>query len=334
MISPFSQIDVTRGSVKIGDDVVITAGTRILSHSAVESELNPDRDPRTETVIEDGVFIGVNSVVLPGVRIGKDAIVGAGLGAALTGTRPVVEMNFSDHMVIGLEQIMNQIAKVKYMFGGKATVPLLLRANEGAGFNAAGQHSGTNHTIFAHLPGVKVIAPATPAGAKGLTKTAIRSDDPVISFEHKASYSQTGEVPTNEDFTIPLGEAAVLREGADVTIVATQRMVYEALDVAEELAEELSIEVIDPQSLYPLDTSTIQDSVRKTGRLVVADESPLSYGTHAEIVARVVEESFYSLDAPIKRVGIPDLPIPFAPTLEDEVLPTATEIERAVLDMY
>ncbi|WP_251329707.1 alpha-ketoacid dehydrogenase subunit beta [Haloplanus pelagicus] len=261
--------------------------------------------------------------------ISETAQVGSGVGAAATGLRPVVNVSYSDFIAICFEPLMNQAAKMQYMFAGATTMPLTVRAIEGAGFNAAAQHSGTVHTLVSHLPGLKAVAPATPRGSKGLMKACVRSDDPVVFFEHKNIYEQTGPVPEDEDFTIPIGEAAVLREGADVTVVATQQLVAEALSVAEERTD-VDVEVIDPQSLSPLDTATIAESVEKTGRLIVADESPLSYGFHAEVVTRVVENEFYSLDVPVQRVGVPDTPVPFSPPLEDEILPTAEEIDLAV----
>ena len=262
--------------------------------------------------------------------IAEAGFVGAATGAAATGTRPVVEIMFSDFMGVSMEQTMNQMAKMRYMFGGKTEMPVTVRTTEGGGMGAASQHSGTVHTWVAHFPGLKAVAPGTPASAKGLTKTAIRSDDPVFVFENKMIYEQSGDVPTDEDFTVPLGEASVEREGEDVTVVATQRMVGESLGVAEELEGDVSVEVVDPRSLYPLDTETIVDSVEKTGRLVVADESPLSYGVHAEVATRVMESAFYSLDAPIQRVGTPDTHMPFSPPLEQEVLPDGEGVREAI----
>jgi len=262
--------------------------------------------------------------------IAEAGYIGAAVGAAATGTRPVAELMFSDFIGVSMEQIMNQMAKMRYMFGGKTDMPVTIRATEGGGMGAASQHSGTVHTWVAHFPGLKAVAPGTPAAAKGLTKAAIRSDDPVFVFENKMIYEQTGEVPTDEDFVTPIGEASVVREGDDVTVVATQRLVGESLDVAEELDGDVSVEVIDPQSLYPLDTETIVESVEKTGRMVVADESPLSYGTHAEIVTRAQEEAFFSLDAPIQRVGTPDTHMPFSTPLEQEVLPDGEGVQDAI----
>ncbi|HET7323540.1 MAG TPA: alpha-ketoacid dehydrogenase subunit beta, partial [Halococcus sp.] len=262
--------------------------------------------------------------------ISEAGYIGAATGAAATGLRPVPELMFSDFIGVSMEQIMNQMAKMRYMFGGKIEMPITVRATEGGGMGAASQHSGTVHTWIAHFPGLMAVTPGTPEAAKGLLKSAIRSDDPVFFFENKMIYEQSGEVPTDEDFTIPLGEASVEREGEDITVVATQRLVGESLSVADELAGETDVEVIDLRSLYPLDTDTIVESLDKTGRLVVADESPLSYGTQAEVVSRAVENAFYSLDAPIQRVGVPDTHMPFSPALESEVLPDGDDVRNAI----
>ena len=307
---------------------------------AMREELERDED--VFLIGEDiGVFGGVLEVTgdlyddfgperIKDTPISEAGFMGAATGAAATGTRPVVELMFSDFAGVAMEQIMNQMAKMRYMFGGKAEMPVTVRTTEGGGMGAASQHSGTIHSWIAHFPGLKAVAPGTAASAKGLTKAAIRSDDPVFVFENKMIYEQKGAVPTDEDFTVPIGEAAIEREGEDVTVVATQRLVGESLQTAENMADDTSVEVIDPRSLYPLDIDTIVESVKKTGRLIVADESPLSYGTHAEIVARVQEEAFFSLDAPIQRVGTPDTHIPFSPPLEQEVLPSGDDVREAI----
>ncbi|MFQ3294894.1 MAG: pyruvate/2-oxoglutarate/acetoin dehydrogenase E1 component [Halobacteriales archaeon] len=300
---------------------------------------------RDESVVvygEDvGEFGGVNAVTgdlmqqygedrVVDTPISEAGFIGAAVGAAASGMRPVPEIMFVDFIGVPMEQIHNQLAKMRYMFGGKADLPVTIRTTEGGGQRAASQHSSSYHTWFAHLPGVKAATPGSPRAAKGLLKSAIRSDDPVIFFENKVMYENEGEVPTDEGFTIPLGEAHVEREGDDVTVVASQRLVNESLTVAEEMAATTDVEVIDIQSLYPMDTNTILDSVEKTGRLVVADESPLSYGSHGEVISRVVEDGFYSLDAPIQRVGIPDVHIPFSPPLEDDVVPSGDEVRAAI----
>jgi acetoin:2,6-dichlorophenolindophenol oxidoreductase subunit beta len=281
--------------------------------------------------VTSGLFDEFGARRVRDTPISEAGFMGAATGAAATGTRPVVELMFSDFAGVSMEQIMNQMAKMRYMFGGKAEMPVTVRTTEGGGMGAASQHSGTIHTWIAHFPGLKAVAPGTAASAKGLTKSAIRSDDPVFVFENKMIYEQQGAVPVDEEFTIPIGEAAIEREGKDVTVVATQRLVGESLATADRLADSgIDTEVIDVRSLYPLDTETIVESVRKTGRLIVADESPLSYGTHAEIIARVQEEAFFSLDAPIQRVGTPDTHIPFSPPLEQEVLPGGDDVREAI----
>ncbi|WP_226481623.1 alpha-ketoacid dehydrogenase subunit beta [Natrinema amylolyticum] len=317
-----------------------TMTVREAIRQALREELERDED--VYVMGEDvGLFGGVLEVTsglleefgeerIRDTPISEAGFMGAATGAAATGTRPVVELMFSDFAGVSMEQIMNQMAKMRYMFGGKADMPVTVRTTEGGGMGAASQHSGTVHSWIAHFPGLKAVVPGTPASAKGLTKAAIRSNDPVFVFENKMIYEQSGEVPTDEEFTVPLGEAAVEREGEDVTVVATQRLVGESLGAAETLEGEVSVEVIDPRSLYPLDVDTIVESVEKTGRLVVADESPLSYGTHAEIVARVQEDAFFSLDAPIQRVGTPDTHIPFSPHLEEEVLPGDDDVRAAI----
>ncbi|UTF55762.1 alpha-ketoacid dehydrogenase subunit beta [Natronosalvus rutilus] len=262
--------------------------------------------------------------------ISEAAQVGGAVGAAATGLRPVVELSFSDFIGVCFDQIMNQAGKTRYMFGGASEVPLVLRATEGAGLSAAAQHSGTVHTLVSHLPGIKTVAPSTPTAAKGLIKSSIRSPDPVVFFENKTIYDERGEVPTSDDHTIPIGEASIEHLGEDVTVVATQRLFSEAMSVAQDLEGDVSVEVIDPRTLYPLDAETIIESVAKTGRLVIADESPMSYGFHAEVSSRVVEDGFFTLDAPPQRVGVPDTPIPFAPGLEKEVLPNGADIKRAI----
>jgi pyruvate/2-oxoglutarate/acetoin dehydrogenase E1 component len=262
--------------------------------------------------------------------ISEAGFVGAGVGAAMTGLRPVLDVSFADFLGVPFEQLFNQASKMRYMLDGSVDVPIAIRSKEGAGQSGAAQHSKTPHAMFAHMTGLKVVAPGTPRAAKGLFKAAIRSNDPVLFFENKLLYEDHGEVPTSDDFTVPIGEARVAREGSDVTLVATQRLLRDALAVADDLAGEVDVEVVDPQSLYPLDTETIADSVAKTHRLVVADESPLSYGIHAEIVTRVVEEAFFSLDAPVERIGVPDTPLPYSPNLESAVLPDEDEIRGAL----
>lgn len=259
--------------------------------------------------------------------ISEAGFVGAGIGAALNGIRPVVEVMYVDFFGVACEQMLNQAAKLRYAHGDAIPMPVTFRTTEGAAGGQAPQHSSTMHTWFAHLPGVKAVAPGTPHATKGALKAAIRSDDPVVFFENKSTYAYEGEVPV-DDYVHPLGEASVERAGDDVTVVATQRLLHEALELADEHDQDL--EVIDPVSLYPLDVETIANSLRKTGRLVIADESTLSYGLHGEIMARVVEEEFFELDAPPQRVGVPDVHVPFSPPLEETVTPTKEDIANAI----
>jgi pyruvate dehydrogenase E1 component beta subunit len=248
--------------------------------------------------------------------ISEAGFVGAGVGAALTGMRPVVEIMFIDFTTACMDMILNQMAKMHYMFGGKGKVPMVLRVNVGAGRGTAAQHSQSFHSLFMHTPGLYVAAPATPYDAKGLLIEAIRNDNPVIFVEHKRLYNTRGSVP-EEMYTIPFGKAEVRREGHDVTVVATHALVQSALEAAEEVAGAgISAEVIDPRTLSPLDGEAILSSVRKTGRLLVADEDHKRCGVAAEISAMVAEEAIEYLKAPILRNCSPDTPVPFSPPLE------------------
>jgi len=265
--------------------------------------------------------------------ISESAIIGAAVGAAITGTRPVAEIMFGDLTALAMDQIANQAAKIHYMFGGQVEVPLVIRTPFGAGVNIAAHHSQSLEAWFMHVPGLYVAVPSTPYDAKGLLKTAIRGSNPVFFCEHKLLYPIEGEVP-EEEYTVPFGVADVKREGSDVTIVATLYMVHKALNAAEELeAEGISVEVVDPRTLAPLDKQTIISSVKKTGRLVVVSEDCKTAGVSAEIAAVVAEEAIDYLDAPIKRVAEPDTPIPFSPPLEQYVIPNEKSIIKAVREI-
>lgn len=265
--------------------------------------------------------------------ISEAAIVGSGLGAAAAGLRPVVEIMYSDFMGIPFDQIMNNVGLMRYMFGGKLDLPLTIRSVDGGGFSAAAQHSKTLHSLIMHLPGIRVVCVSTPYDAKGLLKASIRHDDPVFFFEHANVFNRTGEVPT-EEYTLELGQAAVEREGSDVTVVATQAMLYEAFDAAAELEGEIDLEIVSPRTLDPLDIDTIAESVEKTGRAVVVDEPTLSASAQSEIVSQINEEAFWRLDAPIKRLGVPNVPIPFSPPLEEEVIPNSDDIVAEVRSLF
>lgn len=263
--------------------------------------------------------------------ISETAIMGITLGAASTGMRPVAEIMFMDFIGVCMDEIVNQAAKIRYMFGGKALVPMVIRVPAGGGLSAAAQHSQCLEAWLTHVPGLKVVAPSTPYDAKGLLKASIRDDDPVVFIEHKALYDALqGEVP-EEDYIIPLGKADVKREGKDITVVATMKMVHEALAAAETLQQEgISVEVVDLRSLVPLDKETILQSVKKTSRVVVAEEAIKRNGYGAEIASMIAEEVFDYLDGPVKRVAAKNTPIPFSPNLEKYVLPGAEDIVRAV----
>jgi len=261
--------------------------------------------------------------------ISEAGITGLGVGAAMTGLRPVVDIMFGDFLTLVMDQLANQAAKTHYMSGGKLKVPLTLRTTMGATRRSAAQHSQSLHAWVAHVPGLKVVLPSTPADAKGLLKTAIRDDNPVVFIEDKMDYSVKGEVPGGE-YTIPFGVADVKRAGDDVTIVATSSMVRVALAAADQLeAEGISVEVIDPRTLAPLDENALVRSAEKTGRAIVVDEGHRSYGAGAELAAVIAERAFYSLDAPVTRLGALDVPIPFSPALEDETVPTPDTVAAA-----
>lgn len=262
--------------------------------------------------------------------ISENAIIGVGVGAAITGMRPIAEIMFGDLTALAIDQICNQAAKIRYMFGGQASVPLVVRTPFGAGVNIASHHSQSLEAWFMHTPGLYVAVPATPYDAKGLLKTAIRGNAPVFFVEHKLLYPMKGLIP-EEDYTVLLGVADVKKEGTDVTIVATLFMVYKALAAAEQLSKEgISAEVIDPRTLAPLDKNAIVKSVKKTGRILIVSEDCKTAGVSSEIAAIVAEEAIDYLDAPIKRVAEPDTPIPFSPTLEKFVIPDEKSIMKAV----
>jgi pyruvate dehydrogenase E1 component beta subunit len=262
--------------------------------------------------------------------ISESAIIGAASGAAVTGLRPVAEIMFVDFVGVCFDQIYNQAAKFRYMFGGKAKTPMVVRTMIGAGFRAGAQHSQTLHPLFTSVPGLKVVMPTNAYDAKGLLIEAIRDDDPVIFMESKTLYDTEAEVP-DEAYRIPFGEANILREGKDATIVGFGSMVLRAKAVADVLAKEgFDIEVIDPRTTSPLDEDTILESVEKTGRLVIVDESPPRCSLASDISALVADKAFSALKAPIKAVTCPHTPVPFAPNLEDEFMPNPRRIEAAL----
>src|SRR5947199_8932851 len=286
------------------------------------------RDPTVFIIGEDVAEAGTPFKVLSGLveefgparvidsPISEAGITGLAVGAAMTGMRPVVDIMFGDFLTLVMDQLVNQAAKAHYMSGGKLTVPMTLRTTLGATRRSAAQHSQSLQAWVAHAPGLKVALPATPADAKGLMKTAIRDDNPVVVFEDKMNFATKGPVPDDDDFVLPLGVADVKREGEDVTIVATSSMVYVALEAADLLAADgISAEVVDPRTLVPLDRDALVRSAQKTGRVIVVDEGHQSYGASAELAATIAAGAFWELDAPVQRAGALDVPIPFSPVL-------------------
>lgn len=296
------------------------------------------RDSRVYILGEDVAEAGTPFKVLSGLveEFGSERVVdtpiseagftGVAVGAAMTGMRPVVDIMFGDFVTLTMDQMANQAAKVHYMSGGKWKVPMVMRTTLGAARRSAAQHSQSLHAWFSHVPGLKVVLPSTPYDAKGLLKTAIRDENPVIFFEDKMMYKMKGPVPA-EDYTIPLGVADVKREGRDVTIVATSSMVQVALEAAKMLEEiGISAEVIDPRTTWPLDEQTLIESAKKTSRAIVVDEGYARYGVTAEIAAVIAEGAFYNLDGPVRRIGAMHVPIPFSPPLEDATVPNENSV--------
>lgn len=263
--------------------------------------------------------------------ISEAGFIGAGLGAACAGMRPVVELMYMDFTLVAMDQIINQVAKTRYIFGGKAKIPLVIRGQQGVGRGNAATHSQSLEAIFMHFPGVKVAMPSTPADAAGLLRTAIRDDNPVMFFEHKALYTIKDDVPDDNDFIIPFGVADIKKVGNDVTVIATHTYVQKALNVANKLEKEgISVEVIDPRTLVPLDIDTLTESVKKTGRCVIVHEAHRTCGVGAELAAEISERAFKYLDAPILRLGAKACPLPFNIGLENAVVPQEQDIYNAV----
>jgi pyruvate dehydrogenase E1 component beta subunit len=300
------------------------------------------RDPKVVLMGEDVAEAGTTFKVLTGLvdEFGKDRIIdtpiseagftGIGVGAAMTGMRPIVDIMFGDFLMIIMDQVANQAAKIHYMSGGKWKVPLVIRATMGATRRSAAQHSQSLHAWPSHIPGLKVVVPSTPYDAKGLFKAAVREDNPVVVFEHKISYRKVkGPVP-DEDYVIPLGVADVKRQGIDITLIALSSMVQVALGAAKMLEEVgISAEVVDPRTTWPLDEKTLVESVKKTSRCIVIDEGYFRYGVTGELASVIQEQAFFDLDGPVRRLGAMHVPIPFSPPLEDATVPT----ERQVFDL-
>jgi pyruvate dehydrogenase E1 component beta subunit len=296
------------------------------------------RDPTVFLMGEDVAEAGTPFKVLTGLAgefgtnriidtpISEAGFTGLGVGAAMTGMRPIVDIMFGDFVGLIMDQMVNQAAKVHYMSGGKWKVPMVLRTTLGATRRSAAQHSQSLQAWFAHIPGLKVVMPSTPYDAKGLMKSAIRDDNPVVFYEDKMMFRYKGPVPA-EEYTIPLGVADIKRPGDDITIVATSSMVQVALGAAKMLEEaDISAEVVDPRTLWPLDEKTIIESVKKTSRAIVVDEGYQRYGVTSEIAAVIAEGAFHYLDGPVKRIGAMHVPIPFSPSLEDATVPSEQQV--------
>ncbi len=276
--------------------------------------------------ITKGLYEKFGSKRIMDMPISESVIIGSALGCALTGLRPIAEIMFIDFTCVCMDQIVNQVAKIRYMLGGQVRVPLVIRTQGGAGKSAAAQHSQSLESWFVHTPGIKVVMPSTPYDVKGLLKSCIREDNPIIFIEHKLLYNAKGEIPDG-DYTIPIGKADIKREGNDVTIATYSRMVLFALEAANILEKEgISVEIIDLRTLSPLDMDVISESVKKTGRLLTVEEGNKSVGVGAEIVSRVLEKAFDYLDAPPRRLASRDVPIPFNRNLEGAVLPDIQKI--------
>jgi len=312
-------------------------------NEAMQEEMH--RDANVFLMGEDvGVFGGVFGVSagmleefgeerVRDTPISEAAIVGAGLGAALVGMRPIVEIMFADFVTVAMDQVVNQVAKARYMSGGKADVPLTLRIVNGAPGSAAAQHSQSPEAWFMNVPGLKIALPATPYDAKGLLKTAIRGNDPVLFFEHKMLYAVTGEVP-REDYTVPFGEAVIRQEGDAATVIAIGGVLPKVMEAAAQLAaDDIIIEVIDPRTLVPLDIETMVTSVKKTGRAIIVHEAHRRAGPGAEIAALLAEQAIGYLDAPILRLATKNVPFPYNPDLERFILPSVEDVVAAVKDV-
>ncbi len=299
------EMRLDRSVFLIGEDVA-EAGTPFKITSGLVEEFG------TERVID--------------TPISEPGFMGLAVGAAMTGSRPIVDIMFGDFLFLIMDQLCNQAAKAHYMSGGKLNVPLVVRTNLGATRRSAAQHSQSLHALVSHIPGLKVAMPSSAYEAKGLLKTAIRDDNPVVIFEDKLMYQDKADVPEDE-YLIPFGEAAVLQEGNQVTLIGTSSMRQVCEEAALILSDEkISVEIIDPRTLVPLDEKTILNSAKKTGRVIVVDEGHQNFGVTAEIASRISEKAFYYLDAPVIRMGAMDVPVPFSPVLEDLTVPTAEKV--------
>lgn len=322
---------------------------RILSSSAALAEALHEEMRRDDSIFimgEDlvahggifGQFKGLPEA-FPGriidTPISEACIAGCGVGAAMTGMRPIIDFHFSDFVTCGMDELVNQAAKIRYMFGGQVKLPMVVWCPDGAGLRAAAQHSQSLEAWFVHTPGLKVVVPSEPSDVKGLIKAAIRDDDPVMFFQHKKLFAKEGPVP-EDDYVIQLGQAAVKREGKDVSLLCYGACYYLCLEAATALGQNnIDAEIVDLRTLKPLDMDTVSQSIRKTHRAVIVHEACLTGGFGAELAARIQDELFDMLDAPVKRVGAKDVPIPFSPPMEDFVLPSVRDVlEAAHAVMY
>jgi len=326
----------------------VTTGQRVITFAQAIREALVEEMRRDLTVCimgEDVAEAGTPFKVLSGLleEFGKDRVLdtpiseagftGLAVGAAMTGMRPVVDIMFGDFITLTMDQMVNQAAKVHYMSGGAWKVPMVMRTTLGATRRSAAQHSQSLHAWFCHVPGLQVVLPSTPYDAKGLLKSAIRDDNPVVFFEDKMMYKLKGNVPA-EDYTIPIGVADIKRVGEDITLIATSSMVQVALGAAAMLEEVgISAEVVDPRTMWPLDEKTLVESVKKTSRAIVLDEGYERYGVTAELASVIATGAFYDLDAPVKRMGAMHVPIPFSPPLEDVTVPTEQTVFEAARAM-
>ena len=301
------------------DDTIFIIGEDLISHAGIF-----------------GQFVGIPEN-FPGriidTPISETCIVGSGVGAALTGMRPIVDLHFSDFVTCAMDEIANQAAKIRYMFGGQIKLPLVIWCPDGAGLRAAAQHSQSLEAWFVHTPGLKIVVPSEPADVKGLIKASIRDDNPVMFFQHKKLFAKEGHVP-EEDYVIPLGQAAIKRDGKSVSLLTYGSGYYLCAEAADELKKlDIDAEIVDLRTLKPVDMDTVATSIKKTHRAVIVHEACLTGGFGAELTALIQSELFDYLDAPVARVGAKDVPIPFSPPLEDFVLPNVSDVVKAVKDV-
>ena len=316
-------MEFDRSVIVIGEDIAGGAGLGGKNEGAMGGSFGVTR----------GLIEQFGPIRVRDTPISEAAIAGIAIGGAAAGLRPIVDMMWSSFTPLAFDQIVNQAAKMRYMFGGQVKVPVVFRMAMGAGLGAAGQHSDTLYSLFTHIPGLKVVVPSSPYDAKGLLTAAVADNNPVLFFEHMGLYGMKEEVPESS-YVIPLGDAKIVRDGTDITVIATSMMVNKALDAADQLRERnISIEVIDPRTLSPIDNNKICRSARKTGRVIIVDESPPRCSIAADIAAMVSESTFDSLKAPVKRVTSPHSPVPLSPPLEEAYIPSVQRIIAAVEEL-